>query len=66
LEKQKKKLNPPFDISIRLPLGKKHLKEKLVKMAADNGISMTTLVIYIFEWFFEERQKGKAFTIRLK
>jgi hypothetical protein len=65
LEK-KRKLNPPFDISIRLPLGKKELKEKLVKMAAENGISMTTLVIYIFEWFFEERQKNRVFTITLK
>ena len=61
-----RKLKPPFDISIRLPLGKKHLKEKIVKMAADNGISMTTLVIYMIEWFLEERQKNRVFTITLK
>lgn len=55
----------PHDISIRLPANKKHLKEELLKISAENNISYTQLMVYVIEWFLDARKK-KKFTIALK
>jgi len=39
--------------------------KELEKIAKKNGIALQQLVIYIMEWFLEERKK-KAFQIKLK
>lgn len=47
----------PFDISVRLPGNKKHLKRKLVRIAALNSISLTNLMIIIIERFLASPEK---------
>jgi len=54
-----------FDFAIRLPESKKYLRSNLVKIAEQNGLSLNHLVVYIFDWFLEER-KNKKFSISLK
>ena len=54
-----------FDISLRLPEDKKYLKKELVKISKKNNLTLTNLMIYVIEWFLEER-KDKEFTIKLK
>jgi len=54
-----------FDISLRLPEDKKYLKKELVKISKKNNLTLTNLMIYVMEWFLEER-KDKEFTIKLK
>ena len=54
-----------FDLSIRLPKDKKHLKQELVKIAERNHITLNQLVIYIVQWFLDERE-DRTFTIKLK
>ena len=53
-----------FDICIRLG-DKKYIKKELEKIAKKNGITLQQLVIYIMEWFLEEKKK-KTFQIKLK
>lgn len=54
-----------FDLSIRLPKGKKILKAQLLTIAERNHITLNQLVTYIVEWFLDER-KARTFTIKLK
>ena len=56
----------PFDLSIRLPTDKKHLKQKLLKIAESNHITMNQLVIYVIEWFLEEKKQKRQFVIKIK
>ena len=55
----------PADLYIRLPDDKKQLKLKLAKIAAKNDITLNKLMIYIVEWFLEER-KDREFTFKLR
>jgi hypothetical protein len=54
-----------FDISLRLPEDKKYLKKELVKVEKKNHLTLTNLMIYVIEWFLEER-KDQEFTIKLR
>ena len=54
-----------FDISLRLPDNKKYLKKELVRIAKKNNLTLNNLMIYVLEWFLEEREKME-FTIKLK
>jgi len=62
MEKQKQ---ASFDFAIRLPESKKYLRSKLETIAEQNGLSLNHLVVYVFDWFLEERKK-KKFSIILK
>ena len=53
------------DIGLRLPEDKKYLKKELVKISKKNNLTLTNLMIYVIEWFLEER-KEKEFAIKLK
>ena len=55
----------PFDIAIRLPESKKYIKDKLKTIAKRNGLTMTTLLIFVIDWFLEEH-KGKKIEIKLR
>ena len=54
-----------FDISLRLPDNKKYLKKELVRIAKKNNLTLNDLMVYVLEWFLEEREK-REFTIKLK
>jgi len=54
----------PFDISIRLPGNKKYLKEKLVRIAARNSISLTDLVVLILNDFIETPEKKISINLK--
>ena len=54
-----------FDISLRLPDNKKYLKKELVRIAKKNNLTLNNLMVYVLEWFLEEREK-REFTIKLK
>jgi len=58
------KKNP--DIVLRLPDEKKALKKELVKIAKRNRMTLTSLMIYMMEWFLEEIDQGKEFVIKIK
>jgi len=60
-----KEKSRPADLYIRLPDDKIQLKSKLAKIAAKNDITLNKLMIYIVEWFLEER-KDREFTIKLR
>lgn len=51
------------DIQIRLPKQKKHLKPALVKLARENGLSFTQLVIFILEDFLRRRETGETLKV---
>lgn len=52
------------DISIRLPEGKKHLKDSLLKIAENNSMTFTQLMIVVIESFLALPEK--KITIKLK
>ena len=54
-----------FDISLRLPDNKKYLKKELVRIAKKNNLTLNNLMVYLIEWFLEEREK-RELTIKLK
>ncbi len=54
-----------FDISLRLPDNKKYLKKELVRIAKKNNLTLNNLMVYVIEWFLEQREK-REFTIKLK
>ena len=60
----REKMNP--DIVLRLPDDKKHLKAKVRRIAKRNRMTMTEMMIRIMEWFLEEIDKGKEFTVTIK
>jgi len=55
-----------FDFAIRLPESKKYLRSNFVKIAEQNGLSLNQLVIYVFDWFLEERKGKKKFSVSIK
>ena len=55
-----------LDIQIRLSENKKHLKAELQKIAKKNRMSLTQLVTFIIEWWFEERKSGKEFKVPIE
>lgn len=55
-----------FDLSIRLPTDKKHLKRELLKIAERNHITLNQIVIYVIEWFLEEKKQKREFVIKIK
>lgn len=55
-----------FDLSIRLPKDKKYLKQELVKIAERNHITLNQLVVYIVEWFLDEKKQKRQFVIKIK
>lgn len=59
------KERPAHDISLRLPEERKFLKKELVKIAKKNNLTLNNLMIYVIEWFLEEK-KQKTFSIKLK
>lgn len=54
----------PFDISIRLPANKKYLKEKLVRIAERNSISLTDLVVLILNDFIDTPEKKISINLK--
>lgn len=54
------------DIAIRLPDDKKPLKKRLVKIAKKNRLTLTDMMIYMMEWFLEEIDSGRDFTIKIQ
>jgi len=60
----REKMNP--DIVLRLPEDKKHLKTKVKKIAKKNRMTLTEMMVRIMEWFLEEMDSGKDFTIRIE
>ena len=55
-----------LDIVIRLPDDKKHMKTRLKRLAKRNRMTLTEMMIRIMEWFLEEIDKGKEFTIKIE
>ena len=58
-------IQPGNDIAIRLPKQKKYLKPELLKLAAENGLSLTQFVIFILEDFLRRRESGEKLKIEL-
>jgi hypothetical protein len=54
----------PFDISVRLPGNKKYLKDKLVRIAAGNCMSLTHLVVIIIEQFLASTEKKISINLK--
>jgi hypothetical protein len=58
------KMNP--DIVLRLPADKKHLKAKIKRIAKKNRMTLTEMMIRMMEWFLEEIESGRDFTIKIQ
>lgn len=57
------KKNP--DIVLRLPDEKKILKKRIVRIAKKNRLTLTDMMIYMMEWFLQEMESGREFTIKI-
>jgi hypothetical protein len=53
-----------FDISVRFPGNKKHLKQDLVRIATRNSITVTQLVTIIIEQFLASPKKKISINLK--
>ncbi|NIO48998.1 MAG: hypothetical protein GTN73_06135 [Candidatus Aminicenantes bacterium] len=65
VQSKMKEKSRPAELYIRLPGEKKGIKRELGKIAAKNDITLNRLIIFIIDWFLEQR-KDKEFVIKLK
>lgn len=65
-KEDKMKESRTFDLSIRLPMDKKYMKQELVKIAKKNHLTLNQLVTYIIGWYLDGIKKNKRFFVQIK